>query len=110
MAKNKGPVTKVTISPSQDKGRVDGGSAQARYDTLETERNPFHLRAIDNATLTIPYLFPPMGHNASTILPTPYQGTGARGLNNLAAKLLMALLPPNEASSASRWTTSPFRR
>lgn len=34
-----------------------------------TERNPFHLRAIDNATLTIPYLFPPMGHNASTILP-----------------------------------------
>jgi hypothetical protein len=28
-------------------------------------------------------------------LPTPWQGIGARGVNNLASKLLLALLPPN---------------
>ena len=28
-------------------------------------------------------------------LPTPFQGLGARGLNNLSSKLLLAILPPN---------------
>lgn len=28
-------------------------------------------------------------------LETPFQGVGARGVNNLASKLLLALLPPN---------------
>jgi len=29
------------------------------------------------------------------VLPTPWQGIGARGVNNLSSKLLLALLPPN---------------
>lgn len=36
-----------------------------------------------------------MGHTETSSLPTPYQGLGARGVNNLASKLLLALLPPN---------------
>lgn len=38
---------------------------------------------------------PPDGHTEESTLPTPYQGLGARGVNNLAAKLLLTLFPPN---------------
>lgn len=71
------------------------GTAQARYDNLVTYREPFRLRAVDCATLTIPYLFPPLGFNASQTLPTPYQSIGARGVRTLAAKLMLSLFPPN---------------
>jgi hypothetical protein len=52
-------------------------------------------RARDGAKLTIPSILPPDGHSEVTRLTTPYQGIGARGVNNLASKLLLALLPPN---------------
>jgi hypothetical protein len=45
--------------------------------------------------LTIPTLVPPAAHSKSTIYYTPWQGIGARGVNNLASKLLLSLLPPN---------------
>jgi hypothetical protein len=70
-------------------------SAASRYTLLETARQPFLDRAREAATLTIPSLMPPMGHTEFTKLPTPFQGVGARGVNNLASKLLLALLPPN---------------
>jgi hypothetical protein len=70
-------------------------TAASRYTQLETCRRPFLDRARDAATLTIPSLMPPEGHTGYTKLPTPFQGIGARGVNNLAAKLLLALLPPN---------------
>lgn len=70
-------------------------SAGGRYRQLEQFRNPFLLRARDAAVLTIPSLVPPEGHDGSVRLYTPYQGLGARGVNNLASKLLLALLPPN---------------
>jgi len=38
---------------------------------------------------------PEEGHGAHSRLETPFQGVGARGVNNLASKLLLALLPPN---------------
>jgi hypothetical protein len=38
---------------------------------------------------------PPEGHTLSTQFTTPFQSVGARGVNNLASKLLMTLLPPN---------------
>lgn len=40
-------------------------------------------------------LFPPAGSGKSTRFSTPFQTLGARGLNNLAAKLLLAVLPAN---------------
>lgn len=70
-------------------------SAKARYAKLETLKNPYLIRARECSTLTIPSLIPPQGATGSTKLPTPFQSLGARGVNNLAAKLLLALLPPN---------------
>ena len=71
------------------------GYVAKRYARLETERDPFLQRARDAAELTIPYLVPPSGHSGSTLYKTPFQGIGARGVNNLASKLLLSLLPPN---------------
>ena len=59
-------------------------------------RSPYLSRARDCAELTIPSLLPRDGHGASNDLPTPYQGMGARGVNNLASKLILALMPPNQ--------------
>lgn len=65
------------------------------YAKLETSRKPFLDRARECAELTIPSLLPKDGHSNASRLPTPWQGIGARGVNNLASKLLLALLPPN---------------
>jgi len=73
----------------------DVGEVAKRYSQLEGERDTFLERGREAARLTIPTLLPDEGHNSSTIYSTPYQGIGARGVNNLASKLLLALLPPN---------------
>jgi hypothetical protein len=70
-------------------------TASSRYRQLETSRTSVLDRARDAAKLTIPSLMPPSGHSETSKLPTPFQGIGARGVNNLASKLLLALLPPN---------------
>ena len=67
------------------------------YENMATDRDAFLSRARTCAELTIPTLMPPEGHTGSTQYPTPYQSVGARGVNNLASKLLMTLLPPNQA-------------
>ena len=71
------------------------GAVAKRYTQLESERTTFLARARDVAELTIPTLMPPEGHSGSSVFTTPYQSIGARGVNNLASKLLMTLLPPN---------------
>jgi hypothetical protein len=65
------------------------------YAKLETTRRPFLDRARECAEVTIPSLLTKDGHSEASRLPTPWQGIGARGVNNLASKLLLALLPPN---------------
>jgi len=71
-------------------------TAKSRYDELVTDREPFLDRAQTFAKYTLPSLFPPDGHNPWSSLEDPWQSVGGRGVNNLASKLLMALLPPNE--------------
>lgn len=71
--------------------------AKARWAKLSTRRNAVLERARDCAKLTIPGLLPPEGHSDQTALPTPYQSIGARGVNNLSSKLLLALLPPGSS-------------
>lgn len=71
------------------------GTARQRYSQLEMARTPYLDRARDAAELTIPALVPRQEHSSHTTLDTPFQGLGARGVNNLASKLLLALLPPN---------------
>jgi len=67
----------------------------ARYDRLDTDRYTWLDRARQCAQLTLPTLIPPLGHTKTTKYITPWQGIGARGVNVLAAKLLLAVLPPN---------------
>jgi hypothetical protein len=71
-------------------------SAQALYGKLESDRDAFLKRARECSSLTLPTLVPPQGHSHVTVYPTPFQGLGARGVNHLAASLLMSLLPPNQ--------------
>jgi hypothetical protein len=78
---NKSPESRVT--------------AKARYAALEHNRAVFLRRAELAAEMTIPSLIPPQGHTASNELYKPFQSLGARGVNNLANKLSMVLLPPN---------------
>lgn len=70
-------------------------TCSGKYARLETARKTFLDRARECAELTIPSLMPKDGHSSASRLPTPWQGIGARGVNNLASKLLLALLPPN---------------
>jgi len=71
-------------------------TAKSRYNTLEAIRDPYLDRARDASEFTIPSIMPREHHTGHTTLYTPYQGIGARGVNNLSSKLLLASLPPNQ--------------
>ena len=73
----------------------DKGAAQARYEQLDRARTHVLRRARQAAALTIPHLMPPEGFKESSELPTPFQSIGARGVRNLASKLLLTLFPPH---------------
>lgn len=80
---------------NESKEHRNENEVSARYAKYDGIRFPFLTRAREAALLTIPTLVPPANQSASTKYTTPYQGLGARGTNNLASKLLLALLPPN---------------
>lgn len=71
-------------------------TAKSIYERLSSDRAPYITRAEDCATYTIPSLFPKEGSNGSSHFDTPYQSIGARGVNNLGSKLMLALFPPND--------------
>jgi Bacteriophage head to tail connecting protein len=70
-------------------------NAKSRWAQLDGDRSQMLNRARDCAKLTIPAVCPPLGYTEQMQLPAPYQSLGARGVNNLASKLIMALLPAN---------------
>lgn len=70
-------------------------SVEDRYEMCAAMRQPYLRRARDCAKLTIPTLIPDEATTASTDFPTPFQSIGARGVNHLASKLLITLLPPS---------------
>jgi hypothetical protein len=72
----------------------DKNSLDSQYSKLELDREIYLERARRNAELTIPHLYPPKGSNEATEYSTPYQSVGARGVTNLASKLMLALFPP----------------
>ena len=74
---------------------MHNGTAQQLYHKLEGNRWSYLDRARQGSKLTIPYVMPEDGFSSHSRLETPFQGVGARGVNNLASKLLLALLPPN---------------
>lgn len=79
----------ITIQDLQEQG------AKKTYNRLKNDRQPYIQRAIDCAKVTIPSLFPAENDDKSKNYDTPYQSVGARGINNLASKLILALMPPN---------------
>lgn len=72
------------------------GPAEARYRELESDRQPFLDRARECSKLTIPSLIPPDDQANGQRLRSTFQSIGANGCNNLASKLLLTMLPPNE--------------
>ena len=71
------------------------GQAAGRYEKLQTLRSGYLKRARAASQLTIPSLVPPQSTTAATELYKPFQSMGARGVNNLASKLLLSLFPSN---------------
>lgn len=72
-----------------------------RYlDLARGEREHYLDRAKEASKLTLPSLIRENWENATEDLYTPYQSVGGRGVQNLSAKMLLALFPP---------TTSFFR-
>jgi len=74
----------------------DEGYVCGRFEKMKENKHSFLDRARECAALTVPHLLPPDGFNETSELPTPFQSIGARGLRNLASKLLISLFPPNQ--------------
>ena len=72
-----------------------GQTAVARFEQLQGDRSGFLQRAKDASKLTIPALIPESTTGNAAKIKTPFQAVGARGVNSLASKLLIALLPPS---------------
>ena len=69
--------------------------AKQRYDELFGERSQFLDVANQCARLTLPYLMIQDGDTAQhRPLKTPWQSVGSKAVVTLAAKLMLALLPP----------------
>ena len=66
-----------------------------RYYKLSADREIYLDRARECSELTLPALVLPEGFSSASDLYQPFQSTGARGVNNLASKLLLLLFPPN---------------
>tara|TARA_R100001082_G_scaffold85674_3_gene52273 strand:+ start:362 stop:1927 length:1566 start_codon:yes stop_codon:yes gene_type:complete len=71
-------------------------TAKQRYNDMTEYREHYLNRGRECSELTLPALLPEDGVNHTSDLYTPYQSVGARGVNNLASKLLLLLLPPNQ--------------
>ena len=74
-------------------------TAAQRYEDLAQDRDYYLSRGRACARLTIPYLIPtssePVADTKETF-PVPWNGIGARGVLNLASRMLLGLLPPTQ--------------
>lgn len=71
------------------------GQAKVRYEQLKRARENVLLQAREAARLTIPGLVPEEGAtDPHQVTEQPFTSNGARLVNNLSAKLLLALFPP----------------
>ena len=68
-----------------------------RWKLLDGQRTMSLERARKCAALTIPSLLPPEGMTEEDQLPQPYSSVPARGVTNMASKILSAMLPLNDA-------------
>ena len=70
--------------------------ARERYSALSSNRSQFLETAVECSELTLPYL---VQHDVSqrnrVNLTQPWQSVGAKAVVTLAAKLMLAMLPPD---------------
>tara|TARA_R100000995_G_C3478342_1_gene122333 strand:- start:305 stop:1864 length:1560 start_codon:yes stop_codon:yes gene_type:complete len=85
-------------------------TAEQLYTSLEGKRFSYLDRGRQASKLTLPYVLTDEGFGSNSRLNTPYQGIGARGVNNLASKLLLALLPPNVSFFRLRVDTNKLKQ
>ena len=71
-------------------------STKSDFTKLDSARSSHLERCRLCAEVTIPSTLPPDDFNSDDPLKSPFQSLGARGVNNLASKLLLTLMPPNE--------------
>jgi len=71
-------------------------NARDRYTQLVSNRTAFLETAVDCSSITLPYLVKEdhSNKNPHRKLASPWQSVGAKAVVNLAAKLMLALLPP----------------
>ena len=69
-------------------------NARERYNQLTTNRSQFLDTAVDCSELTLPYLISDDTNTTRRRITTPWQSVGAKCVVTLAAKLMLALLPP----------------
>ena len=73
------------------------GEAKMRYEALKGSRNNVLDQAREASRLTIPGLIPEEGSSdPHQVTEQPYTANGARLVNNVSAKLLLALFPPEQ--------------
>ncbi|MCA0324038.1 MAG: head-tail connector protein [Proteobacteria bacterium] len=68
-------------------------TAGSLYSHLQAKRSSYISDAARCAGVTIPSLFPQHPTKVDDFV-TPYQSVGSRGVNNIAAKMMLALFPP----------------
>tara|TARA_R100000808_G_C2146339_1_gene154256 strand:+ start:812 stop:2389 length:1578 start_codon:yes stop_codon:yes gene_type:complete len=69
-------------------------TARERYNQLSSNRTQFLSTAVECSELTLPYLVKEDTSSNHKHLKQPWQSVGAKSVVNLAAKLGLALLPP----------------
>jgi hypothetical protein len=72
-------------------------SLKGEYERLSSDRSPYLMRGRDASKYTIPTLLPPEGRNSGSKLRSGYSNYGARCVNSLSSRLLLALLPARQA-------------
>ena len=76
-----------------NRGELASDGAKTAYNRLTNDRAPYVTRGENNAALTIPSLFPKDSDDGSTDFTQPWQSVGARGVNNMANRMMMTSFP-----------------
>jgi len=71
-----------------------------RFEKCHMRRQGILDRKRECSSLTLPHVLPFEGHHEDDELPQPYQSEAANGVNNLASKILLTVLPPQSTPVA----------
>ena len=71
------------------------GAAEVVFKRLDNTKSTKNSLWEQCAELTLPYMYPKVENSDTVVLPVPFNSVGPAAVNNLASKLLLALLPPS---------------